>query len=77
MDIKIGANGDLQLGVNQAGDIVAVLADNEALSEQGGNIAIHPAALSAALLKLLGGAAWAQSALAIVIPLAVSALPKV
>lgn len=77
MDLKIGANGNLQLGVNASGDIVVMLTDNETLSAQGANVALHPAAVSAALLGLFGGAAWAQSALAVVIPLLVAALPKV
>lgn len=60
-DFKIGANGDLAVSLSAAGDIVLSFTDNEALSAQSVNVAIHPAVLGDGLVKILGGASWAQS----------------
>ncbi len=75
MDLKIGANGSLNISKNAAGDIVLVLADKEAISDQSGVVAIHPGAVSAEIVKLFGGSAAAQSIVGIAMQLLLAALP--
>lgn len=77
MDIKIGANGDINLSVNAAGDVVVAFTDKEVLSDQGGQVALHPAAVSAALVKALGGSPTIQAIVGYAIPALVALLPKV
>lgn len=76
MDIKIGANGDINLSVNAAGDVVVAFTDKEVLSDQGGQVALHPAAVSAALVKALGGSPTIQAIVGYAIPALVALLPK-
>lgn len=61
MDFKVGADADLAVSVNPAGDIVFTFTDAEDLSTQAVNVAVHPAALQKALVAKLGGASWANS----------------
>ena len=75
-DFKIGANGDLSISLNTAGDIVLKFTDPEAISEQDINIAIHPQALGQALVGVLGGAPWSQSLVNFLITELTALVPK-
>lgn len=77
MDIKVGANGDIALAVNAAGDVVVSFVDKEALSDQSAVIALHPSAVSAALVKALGGSPTIQAIVGYAVPALVALLPKV
>jgi hypothetical protein len=76
MQLKLGANGEVDIFVNADGDVVLKLVDKEALSDQGADLALHPQALSAALVKLFGGAAWAQAVVGYAVPALIALLPK-
>lgn len=76
MKIQIGAKGELDLYVSDAGDIMVVMKDSETLSDQSAQVALHPAALSASLIKLVGGSATAASVVNFIVPALVALLPK-
>lgn len=76
MILKLGANAEIDLSVNADGDILVAVMDKEVLSDQGGQIALHPAAVSAALVKLAGGNATIAAIISYAVPALVALLPK-
>lgn len=67
MDIKIGANGDLNLNMTPAGDLRLQFSEKDTLTDETVQVDLHPKVLGDSLVKLLGGAAWVQGLVNVII----------
>jgi hypothetical protein len=79
MKMQIGANGSLNFALLPSGDITITGVENDTLTSEQVVETIHPAALQASLIKLLGGGALATEVVSLAfmtIPTLVAALPK-
>ena len=68
-----GAGGSVGLAMLPTGDIQLTISETDAVTSESLVIALHPAVLSAALIKILGGGSFATSA----VNFAMAELPNV
>lgn len=77
--MQVGAGGQLTFSVLSSGDIQISFVENDAATSETIQVAVHPAVVQAALIKLLGSGAVATELVQLAfmaIPAAVAALPK-
>lgn len=77
--MQVGANGNVSFSMAANGDVVISACENDADSSETLSVAVHPAVIQAAVIKLLGGGPLASELVALAftaLPAGVALLPK-